>query len=152
MNGRSAGQAVPPFRPLMSAATNLVRNVRLSAQQQPPQQQPLLKPLPVPAFAALPESIAKVAVETPSPPPPPSLPSPQLVAVQRQPGPGAAVVMPVAVVGRLPHGQPQMTVKPAIVPVQMPTPSTLQRPQNSAVYRHDAMQQAANRRFNVSPK
>ncbi|XP_050427219.1 uncharacterized protein LOC126837368 [Adelges cooleyi] len=104
MNGKNR-QAIPPFRPLVSAANNMVRNVRLAQQQQQlqqqqllqqqlqqqqlqlqqqqlQQQQPLLKPLPVPAFAALPESIAKVTVapSTVPPPPPPPLP-PQ----QRQP-------------------------------------------------------------------
>ncbi|XP_050525368.1 uncharacterized protein LOC126896517 [Daktulosphaira vitifoliae] len=54
MNGKT--KQVPPFRPLIAVANNIVRNVRLA------QQQPLLKPLPVPAFAALPESIAKVTV------------------------------------------------------------------------------------------
>lgn len=152
MNGRSAAAAVPPFRPLMSAAANLVRNVRLSAQQQPAPQQPPLKPLPVPAFAALPESIAKVAVETPSPPP-------SVVAVHRR-QPPATVVMPVAVVGRVPHVQPQTPVQPVVVqaPALVQAPGLVQatplnqRPQTSAAHQHDAMQQAANRRFNVSTK
>ncbi|XP_015373028.1 PREDICTED: uncharacterized protein C146.01 [Diuraphis noxia] len=125
MNGRTAVGVVtvPPFRPLMAAANNMVRNVRLAAQQQQQQQyqqqqqkqqqkqqqQQLLKPLPVPAFAALPESIAKVAVE-------PAQPS-SFASGHRQ-LPTASVVTPMAF-GQSP--QNSVDVRPIIVMPSIPT-------------------------------
>lgn len=105
MTGRTvAGRAatVPPFRPLVTTVNNMVRNVRLAQQQhqqqlqqQQQQQNSLLKPLPVPAFAALPESIAKVAVETPQQTQPQQFPGHNRLP-QTQSGAVIAVVAPAA--------------------------------------------------------
>lgn len=222
MNGRSAGGVVtvPPFRPLMAAANNMVRNVRLAAQQQQhqqqyqqqqqqqqkQQQQQLLKPLPVPTFAALPESIAKVAVEPAQPssfasghrqlptasvvtPMVGRLSAPQimqpaspiaLMQAQRQTMPSPVFIAPLQqqpqqllspmFMSQQPQQQQTMIIsqpQPSVIMSQQPQQKSVvitpQQPQQqstgvmpqqqqqfSPVYYHNAMQQAANRRFNVS--
>ncbi|XP_025404869.1 uncharacterized protein LOC112679324 [Sipha flava] len=175
MNGRTVtgkSVTVPPFRPLVAATNNMVRNVRLATQQQ--QQQLPLKPLPVPAFAALPESIAKIAVETPKPQQP-------LAAGHRQPqSPAhmqpmttsafATLRQPVAIVQpqipqpqlvqvvqvpqniQLHHGQNQQQKLVQLVQLPQnfqPQQQIVQQPKLSPVYHHNAMQQVANRRYNA---
>lgn len=181
MNGRQSGNVpatVPPFRPLMAVANNMVRNVRLAVQQQQQQPQPfsqkqqqqqqlqplsfskkqqqsLLKPLPVPEFAALPQSIAKVAVEASSPPP-------QLFAVHRQsPLPSVGrltvpqMVQPMTSPALMSQQPQQFLQSQQLQPQQQPplmsspvfTPPSQQQ---SPVYYHNTMQLAANRRYNVS--
>lgn len=175
MNGRQSGNTpttVPPFRPLIAAANNAVRNVRLAAQQQQPQsfsqkqqqlqlqpqsfskkqqQQPpsILKPLPVPEFAALPQSIAKVTVETTSAPP-------QLLASHRKSPMAVAMIAPPPSAGRFVVPQMVQPMTPvALVPQQQPSPMSSpvfipQTQPQTSVYYHNAMLQAANRRYNVS--
>uniref|UniRef100_A0A2S2NRH8 Chitin-binding type-2 domain-containing protein n=1 Tax=Schizaphis graminum TaxID=13262 RepID=A0A2S2NRH8_SCHGA len=184
-------------------------NTTQQPQQQQQQQQQLLKPLPVPAFAALPESIAKVAVEPPKPSPfaggqrqspmapvatsavsrltvpqmmqpvapvalvqvqRQTIPSPVFMSPQQQqqqqqllspvfvPQQQPTVIMsqqhqqqPTVIMSQQP--QPQQQQQPTVVvqqqPQQQPTVIMPQQQQLSSVYYHNAMQQAANRRFNA---
>lgn len=172
-NGKPA--TVPPFRPLMSVANTMMRNVRLAAQQQMQIQQqpqkPVLKPLPLPPFAALPESIAKVAVETPSP----QLAHSSSGYRQQQPAAAVIAVMTPAI-GRPPSPIVQHMPSPSIMSLQQPSQyqqlqQHLQQQQQqqqlmsslalvsqqqqqqqllSPAYYQNAIQQAANRRYNVS--
>lgn len=182
-NGKPA--TVPPFRPLMSVANTMMRNVRLATQQQmqmqqqqQPSQNPMLKPLPLPAFAALPESIAKVAVETPSA----QLAHSSSGYRQQQPATAVIAVMTPAV-GRPPSHIVQPMPSSSIMSLQQPhvpsSPTTsqyqqlqqhLQQQQQqqqlmsslalvsqqqqqqllSPAYYQNAIQHATNRRYNVS--
>lgn len=163
MNGRTV-RPVPPFRPLMAAASNAVRNVRLAQQQpqqQQQQQQPLapalqLKPLPVPAFAALPESIAKVTVQPPTAPQksvhsPPQKPIPSSSASQlNRLFQSPTALQPMASTFASQQLQPMAST--FVSQQQLPIASSaIPSPQYpSPIYYHNAMQQAANRRLNVS--